>query len=116
MKGIIVKIKENEYGQEFGFILANDVRYYFDSRNLAEGKMPDFNIDDPVEFEPQAHPLDPTKKKATNVRLDSDSLISSNLHRENDIICNSSKEEPLQQNTGYITHYYNDRGFGFVDG
>ena len=91
MKGIIVKIKENEYGQEFGFILANNISYYFDSRNLTEGTMADLYVDDPVEFEPQTHPLDPAKKKATNVRLDSERMnvsLSSNFQQTDDVLDN----------------------------
>ena len=119
MKGIIVKIKENEYGQEFGFILANNISYYFDSRNLTEGTMADLYVDDPVEFEPQTHPLDPAKKKATNVRLDSERMnvsLSSNSNQTDDVLNNPPEGESLQQKTGYITSYYNEKGFGFVDG
>lgn len=119
MKGIIVKIKENEYGQEFGFILANNISYYFDSRNLTEGTMADLYVDDPVEFEPQAHPLDPTKKKATNVRLDSERLnvsLSLNSNQTDDVLNNPPEGESLRQKKGYITSYYNKKGFGFVDG
>ena len=119
MKGVIVAIKENEYGQEFGFIRANDTSYYFDSRNLTEGMMADFYVGDPVEFEPQVHSYDPTKKKATNVRLDlsSVSMSQSSISAFEDAPSSDhSEEETLQKKTGYITNYYSEKGFGFIDG
>lgn len=119
MKGIIVAIKENEYGQEFGFILANNISYYFDSRNLAEGTMADLYVDDPVEFDAQVHPFAPEKKKATNIKLDLESLdasLSSDSNHADDMLNNPPEKESPQQKTGYITSYYNEKGFGFVDG
>ena len=70
MKGVIIRIIENEYGQEYGFISANGVDYYFDNRYLSEGTMADFYIDDNVDFDVGVNPYRPSQKIAKNVRLD----------------------------------------------
>ena len=70
MKGTIVKIKENDYGLEFGFIRAEDGEdYYFDNRYIATGSMSDFFVDDTVQFTPDVHPYDSSNLIAKNVML-----------------------------------------------
>ena len=73
MKGKIVKILENDYGQEYGFIRRIDKEesdYYFDNRYLLEGAMSDFYIDDIVDFEPSINPYKSEQKVAKAVALD----------------------------------------------
>ncbi len=69
MKGTIIRIIENDYGMEFGFISDGRSDYYFDNRYLLSGSMSDFYVDDTVEFIPDVNPTDNTKKIAKNVVL-----------------------------------------------
>lgn len=69
MKGTIIKIIENEYGQEYGFISAFGDNYYFDNRYLLDGTMSDFYVDDDVDFEPGVNPHNKSQIVAKNVRL-----------------------------------------------
>lgn len=52
MKGTIIKIIENDFGQEYGFIQSDGTDYYFDNRYLTNGSMSDFYVDDDVDFQP----------------------------------------------------------------
>ncbi|MCM1219851.1 MAG: ATP-binding protein [Lachnospiraceae bacterium] len=69
MKGTIIRIIENDYGQEYGFISASGEDYYFDNRYLSDGTMSDFYEDDDVDFEPGVNPHDKSQKVAKNVKL-----------------------------------------------
>ena len=77
MKGKIIKILENDYGLEYGFISRidkEDVDYYFDNRYLSDGSMSDFYVDDIVDFEPSTNPNKPGQKVAKEVTLDMGSI------------------------------------------
>ena len=75
MKGKIIKILENSYGQEYGFIRSLDREteegedYYFDNRYLSEGTMSDFYKEDVVDFTPSTNPYKPEQQVAQDVSL-----------------------------------------------
>lgn len=73
MKGRIIKIRENDFGQEYGFIRTienekDNGDYYFDNRYLSDGAMADFFEDDIVIFDPSTNWKD--QRIAINVTLD----------------------------------------------
>ena len=70
MRGIIVRILENDYSQEYGFINAEGSDYYFDNRYLVNGTMSDFYVDDYVVFSPGTNPYNHSQKVAQDVVLD----------------------------------------------
>ena len=68
VKGKITRIIENEYGNKYGFIVA-DKDYYFDDRYISTGSMSDLYEDDTVEFMPYENPHT-GKAVAKNVHID----------------------------------------------
>lgn len=76
LKGIIKRILENDFGQEFGFIEAEGTDYYFDNRYLTEGTMADLYEYDTVEFIPSTNQHKPSQLVANSVKLVSNKIVN----------------------------------------